>query len=317
MKAIAKLTWRLSRFEIVALALASAVVTAAAAVVAPQLQGLALPSQCQALITGGYGPSDSARCPGLDQFMSLNATAGLILAAASVLPFVVGALLGSQVVARDIDNRSAQLAWWLSTSRLRWLVERVVPLGLLTVVLLVPPAVATTMLEGARNPQVEVWHSFVDFGLWGPLFITSAVAVLALGILAGSVLGRVLPSLLVSVAAAALLYIALPTLAMLPQSPAVYASGQPLVPGSISVSGGWRDANGTILSTQDALANAPADLDPALRYDWLGQHYQSVGLAIPGDRALLVAITEAALAATIALAAFGATAVVVVRRRPY
>jgi hypothetical protein len=317
MKAIAKLTWRLSRFEVVALALASAAITTAAFVVASRLQSLAPPGPCQALITGGYGPSDLARCPGLAEFMSLNSTGGLILVAASLLPFVAGALLGSQLVAREVDYRSAQLAWWLSPSRTRWLVERMAPLVLVTIAFLTPPAIATTMLEQARNPNIEVWHSFVDFGLWGPPFVTSAVAALAVGMLAGSVLGRVLPSLLVSVAGAALLYMALPALAVLPQSPAVYAGGQPLSPGSISVSGGCLQADGTVLSYDAVRANAPASLEPDEQMGWVGEHCQSVGLGIPGDRAPIVTLTEAGLAGAVVLVAFGATALVVVRRRPY
>ncbi len=317
MIAIARLTWRLSRFEIIALAIASSLVTVAAIFLAWQLRSSVPSDQCRALISSGYGPSDLARCPGLEQFMSLNSTGGLILVAASVLPFVAGALFGSQLIARDVDYRSAQLAWWLSTSRFRWLVERVVPLGLLTIVVLVPSAVATTMLESAKNPNLDIWRSFIDFGLWGPLFITGAVAALAVGMLAGSLLGSVLPSLLVSVVAAALLYLALPNIAILPQPPTAYESGKPLALGSISVSTGWRDVNGTILSFREAAAKAPAGLDPGALYDWVGGHYRAVGLAIAGDRAPIATLTAAGLAGAVALLAFGATALVVERRRPY
>jgi hypothetical protein len=193
----------------------------------------------------------------------------------------------------------------------------VVPLGLLTIVLLVPSAVATTMLESAKNPNLDIWRSFIDFGLWGPLFITGAVAALAVGMLAGSLLGSVLPSLLVSVVAAALLYLALPNIAILPQPPTVYESGKPLALGSISVSTGWRDVNGTILSFREAAAKAPAGLDPGALYDWVGGHYRAVGLAIAGDRAPIATLTAAGLAGAVALLAFGATALVVERRRPY
>jgi hypothetical protein len=317
MKAIAKLTWRLSRFEIVGLALASAIVTAAALVVTRQLQSLVLSGPCQALIQSGTDSADLARCPGIWHFGEVAATGSLILVAASLLPLVAGALLGSQLVARDVDYRSAQLAWWLSTSRLRWLVERVVPLGLLMIVLFTPPAIASAMLEGAMNPNLDIWHSFIDFGQWGPLFVTSAIAALAVGVLAGSVLGRILPSLLVSVAAAALLYMALPNLPVLAQSPDVFASGQPIAAGSVLVSGGCRQTDGTVLSLDAVRANAPADLQPDEQMGWVGEHCQSVELAIPGDRAPVVTLTAALLAGVIAVVAFGAAALAVVRRRPY
>ena len=317
MKAIAKLTWRLSRFEISGLALASAIVTAAALIVARQLQSLVLSGPCQALIQGGTDSSDLARCPGIRQFADVQPTGSLILVAASVLPLVAGALMGSQLVARDVDYRSAQLTWWLSTSRFRWLVERVVPLGLLMIVLFTPTAIASTMLESSMNPNIDVWHSFIDFGQWGPLFVTSAIAALAVGVLTGSVLGRILPSLLVSVAAAALLYMALPELSVLAQSPDVFASGQPIAPGSVLVSGGCRQTDGTVLSIDAVRANAPASLPPEEQMGWVGQHCQSVELAIPADRAPIATVTAALLAGAIALVAFGAAAAVVTRRRPY
>ncbi len=50
---------------------------------------------------------------------------------------------------------------------------------------------------------------------------------------------------------------------------------------------------------------------------WVGEHCQSVALAIPGDRAPIVTLTAALLAGAIAVVAFGATALVVARRRPY
>ena len=135
--------------------------------------------------------------------------------------------------------------------------------------------------------------------------------------LAGAAFGRILPALLVSITGAALLLFGLPTLALLPQSPAIYASGHPLTPGAISEGEGWRDANGTILSWAAGQANVPAGLDYDAQEDWLNTHYKAVELEIPGAREPMVIVTEAALAGAIALVAFGATALVVVRRRPY
>jgi hypothetical protein len=49
--------------------------------------------------------------------------------AMKILPFGVGLLAGVPIVARELEMRTAQTAWSLNGSRLRWLIRQVAPIG--------------------------------------------------------------------------------------------------------------------------------------------------------------------------------------------
>ena len=82
-------------------------------------------------------------------------TAQLLLRLSELAPFAVGILLGAPLVAREIDGRTAQLAWTMSRSRTRWLVGRIGFPVVVAVVSLGPLAwtseVAAALLDPARD----------------------------------------------------------------------------------------------------------------------------------------------------------------------
>ena len=46
----------------------------------------------------------------------------------AVFPVVAGLLAGGPIVARELESGTARLAWSLGPSRLRWFVQRAVPI---------------------------------------------------------------------------------------------------------------------------------------------------------------------------------------------
>ena len=67
-----------------------------------------------------------ATSPSLNDFSLWGGFARL---GAFLTPFAVGLFLGVPVVAREVEGRTAPIAWTLSRSRLRWLLQRVIPLA--------------------------------------------------------------------------------------------------------------------------------------------------------------------------------------------
>ena len=60
--------------------------------------------------------------------------AGYVRIGLSVVPPIVGLILGVPVVAREIELRTTDLAWSLSLRRSRWLLTRLLPMLLFALV---------------------------------------------------------------------------------------------------------------------------------------------------------------------------------------
>jgi hypothetical protein len=315
----ARITFRLFRFELSVSVLACFITTAAALWFARQLVDSTPTPDCVGLTNGGpiFG-SDSARCPSLAGFSAVNSLAGPLLGAMGLLPFAVGGLVGSQLVASEVDRETAGLAWWVAPDRIRWLAERVaVPLAVIVAGLSLV-AFASAVLEAARTPGLSLWKSFNDYGLWGPVLIVRGLAALAVGTLIGAAVGRILPALLLSLAIGGLLFLALPWVSTVGASLApVSATVTPADESPLHVMGGWQDGSGRVLTDDQARSLIPLDIsEPGARQDWLPAHLESVGLGIPGSRLPETLLREGILMLVIAAVGFGATAVVLTRRRP-
>ncbi|MFG2420304.1 hypothetical protein ACGFWD_14770 [Streptomyces sp. NPDC048448] len=118
----------------------------------------------------------------------------------------VAAWAGASLVARELESGTAQLAWTQSVSPVRWLTAK-----------LAVPALALT-LGGAvlvplfrwvwsNNPDRldDGWSGFNTFVALGPATVAYALCALAVGALAGLLLGRALPALGVTLAVMLLL----------------------------------------------------------------------------------------------------------------
>jgi hypothetical protein len=110
-------------------------------------------------------------------------------------------VLGVPILTREIEHRTAKLAWSLAGSRLKWFAWRVLPVLAVTVALVGAMAFAAQQLAQAYFP-----HDVIGFNLYGshgfPL-ITRAVLTFAVAVLLGAVIGRLLPALLIGIVVAA------------------------------------------------------------------------------------------------------------------
>jgi ABC-type transport system involved in multi-copper enzyme maturation permease subunit len=283
------LAFKLHRFQVVAVAAASVMLALAAIVVARMLSDASVPFRCFLLLPEDVIP---AECATTERFGELNnGYAAYTMAAMAVLPFVGGVLLGVPLVGQEVERRTAQLAWSMSGSRRRWLLVRLVAVGVLLATLLSLPAFATGLLEAARVPEVDPSVSFQDYGLRGPVVVVRGVLALTVGVLAGAVVGRVLPALIVASVACIVVFNLL-TIAM--------PFGQPVekIPSPIS-----NQRGNLYLFTEDS--QSVSTNDPELVNGVLGTHLHEVEAREAGVLTMGFAI----LAVT--------SLVVVDRRRPY
>jgi hypothetical protein len=143
------------------------------------------------------------------QFQGLATFGSLALHASWVAPFAMGLVLGVPLVSREIEHRTAAVAWTLSRSRMRWLAGRLAFVTVLTIVLLSAIAFVSEMLASALAPAQHLATDFTWYGQRGPLIVMRGLAALGLGVAIGALIGRALPGLLVAAFGSALVFTAI------------------------------------------------------------------------------------------------------------
>ena len=209
----ARLALRLQRFEVVAVIVAALVIGLSALVVRVRLDSTGVPAECwvQWFGQGLTGPVPSTQptdvCTAVVQaFLSINEEeAGKVMAAMAILPLFIGLFLGVPIVAREIEAGTAPTVWALVGDRRRWLVGRLVPILVILVVSLGFLAVASDVLWAGRSPWEPI-PNMSDVGLHGPGIVAKGLAVFGLALLAGAIIGRTLPAVLIGVVLCFLLY---------------------------------------------------------------------------------------------------------------
>lgn len=111
-------------------------------------------------------------------------------------PVVLGSALGIGLVAGDIEQRTASLAWSLAGSRLRWLWLRVWPVVAIGLVVGVLLGAATARLMDLTSPSDIFMHQ-----MRGPVVAMRFVTAFGVAVLIGAVVRRVMPSLLLAIVA--------------------------------------------------------------------------------------------------------------------
>ena len=199
------LSSRLHRWEILAAAAGVAILSAAMLWFAWQLRTLA------ATDPGCVDPA--AYAPGCSQlgqrFYELGSKAEWLSYLSWLAPFAMGLVLGVPLVSREVEHRTAGLAWTMSRSRTGWLAGRAAFLILVMFVLLIVVAVVGETLASATMPAQHLDRDFAWYGRRGALIVVRGLASLGIGVLIGAWLGRVLPALLVAVFASVLVFSAI------------------------------------------------------------------------------------------------------------
>lgn len=196
------LSFRMHRWEVLASAAGVAILAVAMLWFTTQLRTLAASQPgC---------PDPTAFVAGCEQFgqrfSDLADWGRQLLLLSWVAPFGMGVLLGVPLVAREVENRTAGMAWSLSRSRSIWLGRRVAFLALVLVALLAVVAIVSEILASALLPTLTLDSDFTWYGRRGYLIVTRGLLALAVGVLVGAVIGRLLPGILAAGFAVALVF---------------------------------------------------------------------------------------------------------------
>ena len=115
-----------------------------------------------------------------------------------LLPILLGAIVGAPLVAREFEQRTHQLAWLQSITRIRWLSVKVV---LVLGTSLLAALVLMVLLIWWYSPFSPLIGSFnqVVFDFSGPVLIAATVLALALGIFAGTLTRRTTPAIFLTI----------------------------------------------------------------------------------------------------------------------
>jgi hypothetical protein len=303
---------RLHRFEIVGFGVLIAVLAVAAVIVAGNLDATGYGARCDPM--GGNPPA----CERMGRaFYDIQGSqAAPVQSILMILPFLLGALIGAPLVARELERGTSRLAWSLAPSRTRWLITRLVPAGVVVFCFAFVAGAALDRLTASTDPRIDPLANFNGYGLRGVVLAARATFVFAIGVPIGAIIGRALPALIVTaviayVGLAGGMYVHSKILA----SEAVFvddASGGG-VPGALYVDQRIKAPDGRVLTWDELNVVAPPPEDGS---NWPPEGYTFVALVVPGDRYRFVELREVGALAGGSLVALGIGALAVRRRRP-
>ena len=238
------------------------------------------------------------------------------------VPYAVGLLVSVPIVGRELETRTAQTAWFLQPSRVKWLVSTLIPVAVVVGLGLGVLAVTVTVLEQHRTDWGFL--GWLDLGLHGGPAFARGAAALGVGTLVGAIAGRTLPAFI----AGLVLLLALGAAAGWLGNQWIAAQPQMPIPNDGSaVLTGWR------WLTPDHQLVTQAQVDPLVpaevasqdtgspqavhSMEWLEQHgYILQAIGVSDSTAMGWAPYYSTLFLAIAGSSLVGAAVVVDRRRP-
>jgi hypothetical protein len=113
-----------------------------------------------------------------------------LTAAVALLPILFGLLVGVSALAPEFEEGTSGFAWSVVLSRRRWLVGVMAPGLAATLAVGAACGLVNTVAEMKLNPGHDLVHSFVAYGLWGPILVARAIAAYGIGLLAGLTIRR-------------------------------------------------------------------------------------------------------------------------------
>ncbi len=193
-----RLTYRIHRFEIVVAAIVAALAAVALAYLTLQVRDIGIPDGCWPRdFEGEYGLPECNKM--LMRFWDVEASGGgwarVIL---SFLSPILGVLLGVSIVAREVELRTAELAWSLSRRRSRWLLQRMLPMFVIALVMLIPLGVLGWWFFDALA-QARHWPEMTELASLGFALVARGLMAMGVALLIGALAGRTMPALVVAV----------------------------------------------------------------------------------------------------------------------
>jgi len=302
----ARAVLRQARFETAALAIAALLGVAGLTVLALALSGLDLRACAAETVPSG-------RCAAALELAAPLAMGGMalqLLSAAAVA--FLSLVLGVGLVAREVEQRTALLAWTLAPSRRRWYAERALVLGLAALAAAAVVGAASDAFQGVANPFVALGRSLQMYPVRGWMVPALALAAFGSGALWGAVAGRSLPGLILGLAVGAALVGGV-------MEANLDAARHDLAPvegdlGGLFLDSLLRDtATGRLVTWDEAQASVPWDAPDGAAFD---ARFAYVEAGLPGSRSLPFIAANALGLAAAGLGSLALGAVATGRRRP-
>ena len=303
----ARLTYRINRFEIRTIAIASVLSVAVSAAVVSWMS-----SSGYASCVAYFSDPPSVACLQLMEIgVWANKITSLSLNLVPLFPFVAGLLLGTPVIARELDRGTARLAWSLGPSRMRWFAARVGPMLLITLVACFAIGIVADWIVALYNPGVDLANSFVVYHQRGVLIATSGFLLTSIAIGLGAVVGRTMPTLILALVLGGATVTAITGVS----SNALVSEAIPLDQSSgnddLQLDSRFQLPDGRLVTWDELTV-----IDPESMNAEFGPPYPYVPLGIPGGRHREIEAREAIAEIAAGLAFLGLGALVVSRRRP-
>lgn len=191
------LTWKIHRFEVLFVVIVLAVLGVSVWVTSSRILDLGLTDSCWP--RDEEGRYATKVCDDLMQrfWQVEGGETGYLRVALTVVPALMGIILGVPIVARELEMRTTALAWSLTPSRARWLLARFLPMLLVGVVGLGLLGWMGTVLFDALWSGRTVPDLTEIAGQGVPLLARGLMAI-AVALLIGAIVGRTMPAFLIA-----------------------------------------------------------------------------------------------------------------------
>jgi len=305
-----RLTFRLHRFEAFALVVLAFLLTGLAFLVAARLDSIGFTGVC--IDRTGTRPLP-VLCEALGQkfYDQVNREASPVQSFVAIVPYIAATLLGVAIVGREIERGTARLAWSLAPSRRAWFLARLIPIAVLLAVVTFVLGIAADRLLAASQPDLDIANAFSGFGSRGVVLAARVLFVFALAVVIGSVMGRLMPAVIV---AAVVAWFGISggerVHNEILQRETVVVQQEAVGSGDMQFDQRFQLPDGRLIGWEEM-----QQLDPPIGDNWQPK-YPLVALIIPGARYRQVEAREVGALGGGMLVAFVVTALVVARRRP-
>lgn len=301
-----RLTYRINRFEVRAILVATLASVAVSALVIAWIRN------------SGYGDcilndgSLTIACLELqDVGRWVTRVASLSLQLAAFFPLLAGLLLGGPLIARELDKGTARLAWSLGPSRRRWYLQRVLPILVVVALTAMTIGIVAEQLTALFSPDLDLANSFSGFHGRGVLLATSAVLLASIAVAVGSIVGRQVPTIVLALVLGGATVLAVAEIdKRVLAGEAVRLTGENSYEHDLVMDEGrFELPDGRLVTFDELVAIDPTIMEREFNYPY-------VQFGIPRERYREVEAREALAQTALSLGFLVVGAVVVGRRRP-